>query len=181
MRKCNNCQQETENPKYCSRRCAAIVNNSKYPKRISHKHKELQCLNCGKHLSEDQFKYCSYSCQHLFCRKEYICRWKSGEISGSTSRGDLSAHIRNYLFDLYKGKCQICGWGEINQYTGNIPLEVDHIDGNNNNNSESNLRLICPNCHSLTRTYKGANRGSGRSWRSKYYTPASHNGNVAVS
>lgn len=43
-----------------------------------------------------------------------------------------------------------------------IPLEIDHIDGNSENNSEENLRLICPNCHSLTATYKGANRGKGR-------------------
>ena len=39
---------------------------------------------------------------------------------------------------------------------------VDHIDGNSDNNSEENLRLICPNCHSLTSTYRGANRGHGR-------------------
>lgn len=33
---------------------------------------------------------------------------------------------------------------------------------NSENNSEDNLRLICPNCHSLTSTYRGANRGQGR-------------------
>ena len=37
-----------------------------------------------------------------------------------------------------------------------------HIDGNSKNNKEENLTLLCPNCHSLTKTYKGANRGNGR-------------------
>ena len=38
-----------------------------------------------------------------------------------------------------------------------IPIEIDHIDGNRNNNSLENLRLICPNCHAFTDTYKGKN------------------------
>jgi hypothetical protein len=41
-----------------------------------------------------------------------------------------------------------------------IPLELDHIDGKKSNNSLSNLRLLCPNCHALTPTYRGRNRSS---------------------
>ena len=44
----------------------------------------------------------------------------------------------------------------------NIPLEIEHIDGNALNNKEENLILLCPNCHSLTKTYRGANRGNGK-------------------
>ena len=36
------------------------------------------------------------------------------------------------------------------------------------NNKEENLILLCPNCHSLTQTYKGANRNHGRQGRKKY-------------
>jgi predicted HNH restriction endonuclease len=39
---------------------------------------------------------------------------------------------------------------------------MDHIDGNSDNNTEENLRLICPNCHALTPSHKGRNRGRGR-------------------
>ncbi len=44
-----------------------------------------------------------------------------------------------------------------------IPLEVDHIDGDWRNNRVENLRLLCPNCHSVTDTYRG--RGKGRASR----------------
>ena len=60
-------------------------------------------------------------------------------------------------------------WSKTNPYTGNIPLEIDHIDGNYKNNNEDNLILLCPNCHSLTETYKGANLNHGRNNRHKYY------------
>ena len=85
-------------------------------------------------------------------------------------RGDyeLSHYIRSYLFDKYHSKCALCEWGEINIHTGRIPLEVEHIDGDYLNNLEHNLILLCPNCHSLTSTYKGANKGKGRKQRVKY-------------
>jgi hypothetical protein len=82
----------------------------------------------------------------------------------------LSAHIRRYLLEKANYTCEVpgCGWGETNPYTNTIPLEVEHIDGNYLNNAEENLILLCPNCHSLTATYKGANKGNGRKKRHKY-------------
>jgi 5-methylcytosine-specific restriction endonuclease McrA len=52
-------------------------------------------------------------------------------------------------------KCSNCGGVE---WLGkSIPLELDHIDGDKTNNQLDNLRLICPNCHALTPTYRGKN------------------------
>ncbi len=80
----------------------------------------------------------------------------------------LSSYIKKYIFDKYHNSCARCGWCEVNPYTHNVPLEVEHIDGNYKNNREENLILLCPNCHSLTSTYKGANLNNGRTSRNKY-------------
>lgn len=87
---------------------------------------------------------------------------EDNSIAKSTKWGQIPGPLRRYIFDKFDNKCCICGWSKVNPYTNTIPLEIDHIDGNSENNSEENLRLICPNCHSLTSTYRGANRGHGR-------------------
>lgn len=127
------------------------------------------CLNCGKQLDSSKKKFCSCQCKSDFSYREWIQGWKQGDESGIAGDYGISRHLKRYLFEKYNSKCAKCGWGEVNPHTGNIPLEIEHIDGNYTNNTEDNLILLCPNCHSLTSTYKGANRGNGRKTRSKYY------------
>lgn len=127
----------------------------------------MKCLNCGKEIKQKN-KYCSNVCQKEFEYKLYINEWKNGIQSGLKGEYQISNHIKTYLFNKYGNKCARCGWGEKNIYTNKTPLEVEHIDGNYKNNNEENLILLCPNCHSLTATYKGANLNNGRKARSKY-------------
>lgn len=128
----------------------------------------MECLNCGKILTKTQKKYCSKQCQCDYQYLDFIEKWKRGLDNGIRGQYGISAHIRRYLFEKYNSKCSRCGWGEVNSHTGKIPLEIEHIDGDYTNNKEENLDLICPNCHSLTSTYKGANKGFGRKCRDKY-------------
>ncbi len=65
------------------------------------------------------------------------------------------------MYEKYNNRCAKCGWSERNPFTNVIPLEIEHIDGDATNNKEENLTLLCPNCHSLTPTYRGANKGHG--------------------
>ncbi len=61
---------------------------------------------------------------------------------------------------IFKHECSTC---HLSLWLDNpIPIELDHIDGNNENNSLSNLRLLCPNCHALTETYRGKNQSRTR-------------------
>lgn len=65
---------------------------------------------------------------------------------------------RRLVSEGYKtGYCEICN---IDSWLGNkLVLELDHIDGDHNNNNLSNLRILCPNCHSQTDTFRGRNIG----------------------
>ena len=128
--------------------------------------KRYYCLNCGIDITNAKntmHKFCSNKCQQEYNKKQWVSKYKQdNSIAKSTKWGQIPKQLRNYIFDKYQNKCCLCGWGKINPYTNTIPLEIDHIDGNAENNSEENLRLVCPNCHSLTSTYRGANRGHGR-------------------
>jgi hypothetical protein len=53
--------------------------------------------------------------------------------------------------------CEQCGWSECAQ-DGRIPVELDHINGDRHDNRLENLRILCPNCHSLQPTHRGKNR-----------------------
>ena len=61
--------------------------------------------------------------------------------------------IKNKLLPY---KCAICGALEWNGKT--LSLELDHINGINNDNRLENLRFLCPNCHSQTTTYGSRNQ-----------------------
>lgn len=126
------------------------------------------CLNCGKKIVGKNKKYCDNNCQIEYQHKEWIIRWKQGLETGLRGEYSISLHLKRYLFEKFNNKCCKCGWGETNPYSQTIPLEIDHIDGDYSNNNEENLQLLCPNCHSLTPTYKGANKGQGRKERKKY-------------
>lgn len=74
-------------------------------------------------------------------RRKEICEYKS-------------AHgLRKAYKEKYGDKCQKCNWSEVNVFYNLIPTELHHKDGNDKNNDENNLELLCPNCHSLTKYY----------------------------
>ncbi len=64
---------------------------------------------------------------------------------------------RLFLAKLKEPKCEECDWAEMS-VDGRIPLELDHINGDRHDNRLENLRVLCPNCHSLKLTHRGRNR-----------------------
>lgn len=166
--------------KFCSSSCAAKYSNTgrkhsdetkyKISKSLSKNgvvvKKEKFCLNCGVELKKRQSKYCSFECQHEYEYKLKVKEWH--ETPEKFNSEIIPSFIRKFLMKKHNCKCEKCGWGEINETTGNIPLEVHHIDGDCTNNCEENLQLLCPNCHSLTPNHGSLNKLSKRYKLKKY-------------
>jgi len=151
---------------YCSRSCAASVNNHKHPKRTSRfgSGASGRCAQCGAFIPKRN-TYCGNACRADLKRAEFIQGWIDGTVSGLTSIGLLATPLKNWLIDQRGPRCELCGWGERNITTGNLCLIADHTDGIWQNNRPENIRLLCPNCDSLQPTYKALNVGNGRAWR----------------
>lgn len=125
------------------------------------------CVRCNKPTARRSYLYCSNKCQHDQQYDLYIKNWKQGLVDGNRGIKTrvLSNHLRRYLLEKNDEKCSKCGWNQVHPLTNKPPLEVNHKDGNAENNDESNLQLLCPNCHSLTNNFRNHNKGKGRKWR----------------
>ena len=121
------------------------------------------CRNCGE---ENNWKghsytntYCDNKCQKEYEHKQRVINWKNGS---KITKGPL----KRYLAEQKEG-CWQCG---ITTWNGKeIVLELEHINGNSSDNTEENVSLLCPNCHSQTSTYKNRNKGNGRHYRRQRY------------
>jgi hypothetical protein len=146
--------------KYCLE-CSPFGKRNHRQLHIERRH----CLSCGK-LLDKQKKYCGHLCRLELARQTYIERWLRGEESGVTagihSGEAVSAYIVNWIKETRGNKCEMCGWNSTNQFTGLIPLNLHHEDGDHGNNRPENLKLLCPNCHSLTERFGSRNKGQGK-------------------
>jgi ssDNA-binding Zn-finger/Zn-ribbon topoisomerase 1 len=84
-------------------------------------------------------------------KREEVRRDMESDAPKFRSNNYLKRMIK--LYDLIQYKCSGCSISTWQDRP--IVLELDHIDGNSFNNKLSNLRLLCPNCHSLTETFRG--------------------------
>ena len=161
--KCLQCNENlttrTTTRKFCSRSCSASYNNKVSPKK---KRVVKACINCNKKTyfvkGTKCGKYCSNKCQQEYQFNTItVPRIELGNCKDNCT-------LRRYLSLVRGYKCECCELVEWKEKS--ISLHVDHINGNSDNNLPSNLRLLCPNCHSQTETFCGRNKKNTN--RSKY-------------
>lgn len=90
--------------------------------------------------------------------KPVNARYTLDEILVKNSSYANMATLKNRLLKegVIEYKCVICGnIGEWNNKS--LTLQIDHINGINNDHRVENIRLLCPNCHSQTKTFSGKN------------------------
>lgn len=180
---CKVCGVELKNfqTKFCSRSCSASHNNVVHPRRAL----EGVCVVCDSPCSKG-YKRCktciakgtavenaelkkrgienktvkkdNYKCEFVSYNALKASKWVDGTWSGATSTG-LSGTIRAYLLDINDYKCSLCGFDTPHPLDNRTILEIDHIDGDAMNNTAENLRVVCPNCHALTDSYRARNVG----------------------
>lgn len=149
---CNNIisDEKDRRQKYCSRKCAAIVNN-KYKKKYRY------CKICGKELLQYQKKYCSRKCMNNYIQNT------SNRYNDETIKNKYQMVARKYYIAIRGNICEYCN--NTTWLNHPIPLELHHEDGDYTNNSPENVKLLCPNCHTFTITYGIKNNGYGRKSR----------------
>lgn len=145
--------------KFCSQSCSSVFNNKIRIRNVKKKTNNISnCLHCGK--TGIRKKYCSSQCQGKESQKNTNLKIESGNKVGPVQ-------FKRYLSEKRGHKCEMCSFTEWGGKP--ILLILDHIDGNSDNCSLENLRLICSNCDTLTPTYKGRNKGNGRYSRRQRY------------
>ncbi|MBC7809691.1 MAG: HNH endonuclease [Burkholderiales bacterium] len=110
--------------------------------------KGSKVCECGQ-PKKPQNKYCS-ECANSYSYKRVF------ELEAAKTD-----QLRRKIVIEQRGhRCERCGNEEW--MGAPIPLEIDHISGDTDDNSAESLRMLCPNCHAQTETYKGANKGKSR-------------------
>lgn len=127
------------------------------PSGIKGSNKTFNCLYCNK------VNLWSWSTTNKFCNNkcqgQYIWKFQTvPKIETGIGKSDPASYKR-YLKEARGDVCEECGqtstWNNKD-----LVLQLDHIDGDSDNNNLNNLRLLCPNCHTQTENFGSKGKGS---------------------
>lgn len=158
MKECPKCNKEHEKPgDFCSRSCAnSRERDQSVRDKLSKSNKRFWDSLSGQELESYKSK-----CSENLSVARIVAHEKRKSLYQSKPFEKLSWGLqRRKVIEDQDYKCAECG---LCEWRGKpLSLEVDHKDGNNRNNSRDNLEALCPNCHSITPTWRGRNLNTGR-------------------
>lgn len=152
--KCLSCEKETNNPKFCSRNCAATFNNKMFPKRKTKK----SCTICKEPAKSYRHSHCELH------HKEYMenkfenfknlplkTYWNKKCLE-NLHRSSKNSHIRNFARSHFKHllvkPCHNCGYNKHVELCHIKPISKFNEDSKICEvNCEENLIQLCRNCH----------------------------------
>lgn len=103
-------------------------------------------------LKEMNLDISHFNPAHDLSRKRMVYTMEQILVENSTYNNNYNLKQRIFAEGLLKQECAFCGLGTTWQGKP-ISLQLDHINGVNNDNRLINLRILCPNCHSQTETF----------------------------
>lgn len=147
MYQCNLCNKEFDSYRKLNGHKSIHKQNGRYS--VSRSKKVLkECLSCKKLTTSP--KYCS-----MECHRTYEWHKRFNQISEGVVLSEDS--MRRYVTETRGYKCEECGCGST-WNSKPITLQLDHVNGNSDNNSLDNIRWLCPNCHTQTETWCARNK-----------------------
>jgi hypothetical protein len=173
MKKCENCNEDHNGSygsgRFCSSECARGFSTKAKRSEIN--------IQVSKKLTGRKTRnyYSAYGLDEKHkkskIKKEYLNltfeeKWKiiNDKRKKTWNEKIMGADYSTLSFDRLRariileqnGKCNKC---TLLEWMGEpLPLELEHIDGNHHNNERTNIEALCPNCHSLTPTWRGRNQ-----------------------
>ena len=158
---CNNWFEPTKKHGYTTKFCSRACANSRKFDEETNKLKTQRQKEWWERLTDDEKReYQESQAEHIVKANE-AWKQKSLEELMKSDIEELSHEMRRKRIILEQnGKCNKCS---LDEWFGNpISFELEQKDGDSKNNKRENLEALCPNCHSITPTWRGRNKNTGK-------------------
>jgi hypothetical protein len=170
IRICKKCGKEFSTKKglidFCSMACRNTRERSNETKKkisdsMKTSQKGMQSIKNLHEINSERFAKVKYDREQDIEAYNNKKKQERAERFMNKNFGDLGIDAKRARIMHEQGyRCHKCGLAEW--FDEPIALEVEHIDGEHSNNKRENLIALCPNCHSLTTTWRGRNKKGER-------------------